>query len=160
MPSVFGNNLHIVVLLLVLASTACKEPQILFPPVMDTQTRGYCGTCHMAFQPSMLPAASWRLMMTDLDDHFEEKVVLKPAAIKHISNYMVANAGDSKASGEAGRVALQGLNNNATLQRITAAPYFKKEHRFLENRILEEWVGSVANCPACHVGAWVGDYKR
>ena len=88
-----------------------------------------------------------------------ERVQLKPAALKHISAYLVANAGDSVVAGEAGRLALQGLQGNATLQRITAAPYFKNEHRFLENRILDEWVGSVANCPACHVGAWVGDYK-
>lgn len=142
------------------SGTACNQQQILFPPVMDFQTRGYCGNCHMAYQPSMLPAASWRVMMAGLDDHFEEKVVLKPGAIKHIEAYLVGNAGDTEAAGEAGRLALQGLAENTTLQRITATPYFKKEHRFLENRILEEWVGSVANCSACHVGAWVGDYKQ
>lgn len=127
---------------------------------MDTQTRGYCGVCHMAYQPSMLPSASWRLMMESLEDHFEESIKLKPAARDHISAYLIANAGDTTAAGHAGRVAMQGLQPNANLQRITAAPYFKQEHRFLENRILEEWVGSVANCPACHVGAWVGDYKQ
>jgi hypothetical protein len=114
----------------------------------------------MTYQPSMLPAASWRIMMHNLDDHFEAQGVLPLAPIKHISAYLVANAGNTDAAGEAGRVALDGLHENTTLQRITAAPYFKREHRFLENHILEEWVGSVAYCTACHVGAWVGDYTR
>ena len=143
---------------IVFALSACKDDQIIFPPVMDAQTRGYCGSCHMAFQPSMLPAASWHLMMKELDDHFKEKVELKPAVNKHITDYLVENAGDSELAGEAGRIALKGLSQNSTMQRITDTPYFKEEHSFLKNRILEEWVDSVANCTACHVGAWVGDY--
>ena len=136
----------------------CKDRQLIFPPVMDAQTRGYCGSCHMAFQPSMLPAASWRLMMKSLDDHFKEVVELKASTSHHITQYLVANAGDNPASGEAGEIALQGLDKNANLQRITNTPYFKKEHRSLDNRILDDWVGSIANCTVCHVGAWVGDY--
>ena len=114
----------------------------------------------MAYQASMLPAASWRLMMKELDNHFKEKVELKPAAITHISEYLELNAGDKQAAGETGQVALQGLGQNANLQRISNTPYFKDEHRFLKNRILDDWVGSIANCTACHVGAWVGDYKE
>ena len=139
---------------------ACKDQQLIFPPVTDAPTRGYCGSCHMAFQPSMLPAASWERMMRELDDHFKEQVKMKPAAIAQVSNYLVANAGDTKTAGEAGRIALQGLEENSSLQRITNTPYFKGEHRFLSNRILDDWVGSLANCTACHVGAWVGDYRE
>lgn len=127
---------------------------------MDAETRGYCGSCHMAYQPAMLPAASWHLIMSSLDDHFNEKVVLKPGMVRHIASYHVANAGDSKAAGKAGQIALQGLGKDARPLRITDTPYFKQEHNFLENRILGEWVGSAANCTVCHVGAWVGDYLR
>ncbi len=143
-----------------LGLVACKEKQLIFPPVTDAPTRGYCGTCHMAFQPSMLPAASWERMMQELDDHFKEQVKMKPAAIARVRDYLVANAGDTKTAGEVGRVALQGLEENSSLQRITITPYFKDEHRFLNNRILDDWVGSLANCTACHVGAWVGDYRE
>ena len=160
MPNTSRSAFRLAVLLIAHTISGCKDQQLFFPPVLDAQTRGYCGICHMAYQPSMLPAASWRVMMDSLDDHFEEKVILKPAAIKHIGAYLVANAGDSIIAGEAGRMALEGLQKHSTLQRITAAPYFKREHRFLENRILDEWVGSIANCTACHVGAWIGDYKR
>ncbi len=108
----------------------------------------------------MLPAASWRRMMEELNNHFKENIQLKPTVIKHITGYLVSNSGDSAAAGAAGRIALRGLRPNADLQRITETPYFKDEHGFLANRVLEEWVGSVANCTACHVGAWVGDYKE
>ncbi|WP_455206905.1 hypothetical protein [Kaarinaea lacus] len=145
---------------LALAFSACTEEQILFPPVMDAEIRGYCGSCHMAYQPSMLPAASWRLLMNSLDDHFNEKVTLKVDIQQHITSYHVTNAGDSKAAGKAGQIALQGLRKDASPLRITDTPYFKQAHHFLENRILGDWVGSAARCPVCHVGAWVGDYRR
>jgi hypothetical protein len=113
----------------------------------------------MAFQPSMLPAGSWHLIMNGLDDHFDEKIVLKPNLQKSISHYHVINAGDNAAAGNAGRIALTGLHPNKNPLRITDTPYFKQEHSFLENRVLDDWVGSAANCPVCHVGAWVGDYR-
>lgn len=147
-----------ILLLPVFAFTACTGEQIIFPPVTDAETRGYCGSCHMAYQASMLPAGSWRLIMDGLDDHFDDKVKLKPETIKHITNYHVVNAGDGYAAGKAGQIALKGLRKDATPLRITDTPYFKQEHNFLENRILGDWVGSAANCPVCHVGAWVGDY--
>ena len=149
----------VILVMSTLLITACKEKAVIFPAVMHAPTRGYCGSCHMAYQPSMLPAASWRVMMERLDDHFDEKISLKATAKKDITRYLIANAGDVEKIGDPGRIALDGLQKNARLQRITQTPYFLKEHRFLENRILEEWVGSVANCPACHVGAWVGDYR-
>ena len=147
-----------IILILAFAFSACTGKQTIFPPVMDAKTRGYCGSCHMAFQPSMLPAASWRLLMTELDDHFDEKITLKSDMVQHITAYHVINAGDSNIAGKAGEIALQGLRKDARPLRITDTPYFKQEHKFLDNRILGEWVGSAANCPVCHVGAWVGDY--
>lgn len=97
-------------------------------------------------------------MMDGLDDHFDEKIILKQDTKRHIRNYHVANAGDRDGAGKAGQLALLGLRPNKNPQRITDTPYFKQEHHFLDNRILDEWVGSAANCPVCHVGAWVGDY--
>lgn len=98
--------------------------------------------------------------MNSLDDHFDEKIVLKPGTLNSIQHYHVINAGDSAAAGIAGQIALAGLAPHKNPLRITDTPYFKKEHNFLENRILDDWVGSAANCPVCHVGAWVGDYRR
>ena len=137
----------------------CSREQIIFPPVTDAKVRGYCGSCHMAYQPSMLPAASWRLIMNSLDDHFDDSISLKSEMRQHITSYHVTNAGDNQAAGQAGQIALQGLRTDAKPLRITDTPYFKQEHNFLENRILGEWVGSPANCPVCHLGAWVGDYQ-
>lgn len=146
-------------LISVLLLAACSREGLIFPPVTDAKVRGYCGSCHMAYQPSMLPAASWRLIMHSLDDHFDDSVSLKPEMQQHITTYHVANAGDSEAAGRAGQIALRGLRADAKPLRLTDTPYFKQEHHFLENRILGDWVGSPANCPVCHLGAWVGDYQ-
>ncbi len=155
----FRLILKLSLFILLLSAASCSDKNIIFPPVLDAKTRGYCGSCHMAFQPSMLPAGSWRLIMDSLDEHFEQKIELKPPVKTSIQNYHVSNAGDSIKAGKAGQIALRGLTPNINPLRITDTPYFKKEHTFLENRILDDWVGSVANCPVCHVGAWVGDYQ-
>ena len=42
------------------------------PPVTHEPTLQECGECHMAFQPALLPAESWRRIMTGLSDHFGE----------------------------------------------------------------------------------------
>ena len=152
-------NLSLVSLVTMLTSISCSDPQVIFPPVMDAKTRAYCGSCHMAYQPSMLPTGSWRLIMENLDDHFDEKIELKSDLFQSISQYHVSNAGDKITAGVAGQIALQGLDPNKNPLRITDTPYFKQEHNFLENKVLDDWVGSAANCPVCHVGAWVGDYR-
>ena len=150
---------YILTLTLVTMLIACSRDQIIFPPVTDAKIRGYCGTCHMAYQPSLLPAASWQLIMSSLNEHFDAKVTLKPGMLKHITAYHVTHAGDSESAGRAGRIAMEGLRADAKPLRITDTPYFKREHHFLENRILGDWVGSPANCQVCHLGAWVGDYQ-
>jgi hypothetical protein len=37
-----------------------------FPPVAEPVVKEECGSCHIAFAPSMLPASSWKRMMGDL----------------------------------------------------------------------------------------------
>jgi len=41
-----------------------------FAPVSDAVTREECGSCHLAFAPSMLPASSWKRMLAGLNRHF------------------------------------------------------------------------------------------
>ena len=47
-----------------------------FAPVTDPATLSECGSCHLAFPPSMLPAASWTRMMAELQDHFGDDASL------------------------------------------------------------------------------------
>lgn len=61
-------------------------------PVTHAPTRKECGECHMAFQPGLLPAASWKRIMDGLNDHFGEKATLAPDVAADIRAYLTRNA--------------------------------------------------------------------
>ncbi len=124
-----------------------------FPPVADKTTADECGSCHLAFPPSMLPAASWRKMMGQLDQHFGDDASVDAASADIITRYLTANAGDSSGLRFSGKL-LRDLAPGAAPLRITDLPRWKREHRKIR---AAEWadpkVKSKANCAACHEGA-------
>ena len=130
-----------------------------FPPVSEPLVREECGSCHLAFAPSMLPAASWRKMMGELDRHFGEDATVDPEIARKITAWLVANAGDSGGS-RYGAKLLRGVDAGAAPQRITGLPKWVREHREVPDW---EWrhkeVRSKANCVACHADAERGYYE-
>src|SRR5690606_13621284 len=63
-----------------------------FPPVADPVVKEECGSCHLAFAPSMLPARSWERMMATLGEHFGDDATVEPAVAARIAKYLVDNA--------------------------------------------------------------------
>jgi diheme cytochrome c len=130
-----------------------------FPPVTDKVTADECGSCHMAYPPSMLPAASWRRMMGELGRHFGDNASVDAQTAAHITRYLVDHAADTGGS-RYGRKLLQGVASGAAPQRISELPKWVREHDEVSPR---EWkqkdVGSKANCPACHVDANAGYFE-
>ncbi len=130
-----------------------------YPPVTDPEVKEECGSCHLAFPASMLPAASWQRMMQELDNHFGDNASVDPALAKKITAYLVANAGDT--GGQAyGSKLLRGVTPASAPQRITSLPKWVREHREVPDW---EWrhkdVRSKANCTACHADAELGHYE-
>jgi cytochrome c553 len=123
-------------------------------PVMPAQTNAKwtaeCGGCHMAFPPGLLPAASWKKLMTGLDKHFGTDASLPPAETKDITDYLVAHASNRWTA------------NSAPL-RISESEWFKTKHRADEINPAV-WkrasVKSPANCMACHGAADKGDFNE
>lgn len=124
-----------------------------FPPVQDPATLAECGSCHLAYPASMLPAAAWQKMMGELNRHFGEDASLDPQTTAAITRYLMANAGDAAGSAY-GRKLLRGVAVGAAPQRITTLPTWVQEHRKVPKT---DWskpeVGSKANCAACHQDA-------
>ncbi len=124
-----------------------------YPPVTDKLTLQECGSCHLAYPASMLPAASWQRMMGDLQHHFGDDASLDAATAATITRYLTANAGDAGGARHA-RKLLRGVAVGDAPLRITELPKWKREHREVSDR---EWaskkVGSKANCGACHTDA-------
>jgi hypothetical protein len=45
----------------------------------DLLFRAECGSCHLAYPPGLLPAASWQRIMIRLEGHFGDDASLDPA---------------------------------------------------------------------------------
>lgn len=109
-----------------------------------------CASCHMAFPPGLLPAASWRKLMGGLDKHFGADASLSPAEVTEISAFLEKNASNRWSA------------KSAPL-RITESAWFKSKHREGEIAV-SVWkrpsVKSPSNCMACHAGADQGDFNE
>ncbi len=128
------------------------------PPVTDPVVRKECGACHMAFQPTFLPARSWNRLLDGLADHFGEEAGLPTDTVEIIRAYLTANAGDVTSTGIA-RKYLRWVAPNGTPQRITENPAFLREHRFPEAVWKDPKVVTKSNCLACHGDAQTGRYE-
>lgn len=121
-------------------------------PVMPTQSNAQwvaeCGSCHMAFPPGLLPAASWKKVMGGLDKHFDTDASLPPADTQAITNYLVKHASNRWTA------------NTAPL-KITDGEWFKTKHRAseIDPAVWQRAsVKSPSNCIACHRAADKGEF--
>jgi cytochrome c553 len=156
MKSIKLNQLLIVTALVVssLGAYAKYNGEDRGKPVMPSQVNAKwaaeCGGCHMAFPPGLLPAASWKKIMTVLDKHFGTDASLSPADAKEITDYLVKHESNRWTS-------------NAAPLRISESEWFKSKHRGDEINPAV-WkrasVKSPANCMACHNGADKGDFNE
>ena len=126
------------------ATTARGDEMERVPPVTHAATQKECGECHMAYQPALLPAASWSRVMEGLADHFGERATLPDAVTAEIRAYLTGNAG----------------RGDGRLLRITEQRWWLDEHDFRADIWRRKEVGSKANCQACHRLAEKGDYDR
>lgn len=131
-----------------------------FVPVGDPVVKEECGSCHLAFAPSMLPASSWQRLMANLTDHFGDNASLDAATEAKITGYLVANAADAGGRRLNDRM-LQGISAATAPLRITELSWWQHKHRKVP---AWEWrhkdVRTKANCVACHTAAEQGYYDE
>ncbi len=109
-----------------------------------------CGACHLAYPPQLLPAESWRAMMTQLDKHFGADASLDVKTAGEIRAFLEANAGGNKRE----------ATGKPTL-RITETRWFKHEHDEVPARVWSSpAVKQPSNCAACHTQAERGDFSE
>lgn len=117
------------------------------PPALYTQE---CASCHVAYPPGLLPAASWQRLMANLPRHFGTDASLDPAGLKELAGWLAGNAG----SGRRAREAPPG-------DRITRSAWFVREHDEVPARTWKlPAVKSPSNCSACHTRADQGDFDE
>lgn len=131
-----------------IAHDAMADGNLAAPP--NERWRAECGSCHIAYPPQLLPAQSWRRIMSELDKHFGTDASVDTTAAAEISAYL------ERYSGSARRTALSPDN-----LRITETLWFVHEHDEVPSAV---WrlpaVKSAANCAACHTTAEQGDFRE
>jgi hypothetical protein len=126
-------------------------------PVTDQTYKEACGQCHLAYQPELLPSASWLKILNQLNDHFGEEIEVDPDTRRMISEYLKSNGAESSSAKPARRI-MRSLGNS-TPTRITDIPYLRAKHHKISASILErKSIGSLSNCSACHATAAQGIY--
>lgn len=117
--------------------------------LQDPAYQKECGSCHLAFPPSMLSAGNWQKLMGGLAKHFGENAELPAAQAAPITEYLTRNAGNSART------------ESASL-RITDTEGFRRKHREVPKRALKPQgqVGSLTDCSACHTRAKEGSFQE
>lgn len=131
-----------------------------YTPVTDAVVKEECASCHIAYSPAMLPASSWKRIMSDLKNHFGDDASVDVATAVTIEAYLTANAADTGAGKVSGKL-LRGVSPASAPLRITELPKWVNEHRKVP---ASEWthkdVRSKSNCLACHRDAERGYYDE
>jgi hypothetical protein len=126
-------------------------------PVTNETYKETCGECHFAYQPGLLPSASWVKIMNQLDDHFAEEIEADPVTIKTISDYLKMNGAENSSAKRSKKI-MRSLGNQVPM-RISDISYIREKHHDLDPAIFKrKSVGSLANCVACHITAEKGVY--
>lgn len=140
---------------------AGKSARVGVAPVTDPLYRQECGSCHMPYQPGLLPARSWIRVMAGLDNHFGENAELSGADRDRLLQYLVQHAADHAAYERSARIR-SSLGPGEAPLRISETPYIARKHRELPARAVgpTAQVKSLSQCQACHRGAERGTYNE
>ncbi|RAU23083.1 cytochrome C [Paramagnetospirillum kuznetsovii] len=128
------------------------------PPITDPVTLKACGECHMAFQPSFLPARSWDKMMANPADHFGDNATMAPDKAAQIRKVLMDGAADTN-GGRMGSKVMKRQAAGATPLRITETAWFQRKHDLPERVWKRPGVVTKSNCVACHPAAEKGIYE-
>jgi len=121
------------------------------PAATNAAWKSECGSCHVPYPPSLLPAASWRAIMAGLDRHFGNDATIDAATAAAIEAFLVANAGRDRSKPPTAEPIL----------RITETRWFRHEHDDVAAATFESpAVKSAANCGACHLNADSGRFSE
>ena len=149
--------------LMLMAGAACQIAALSARPALgmpsgplDPTYAQECGSCHMAYPPSLAPSQRWIAIMDGLSDHFGEDASLEPGLMSRIRAYLTMNAAekwDTRAAHE-----LQRSNPQDPL-RLTATPFWIRMHQGISESVFKsKAVGAKGACEKCHGDASMGRF--
>jgi hypothetical protein len=130
-------------------------------PVTDKQYQDECAECHFAYQPGLLPAKSWEVLLTAeaLRKHFGVNAELDNDILKVIHDYAVDNAADKSYYKQSRKIAVATAEGPAPL-RITELRHISRKHHDIPEKMIKGNIGvkSLSFCDKCHTQAEAGVY--
>lgn len=147
---------HIVIAMVAVTSSLTAQAryngeergQPVMPTHVNAKWQQECAGCHLAFPPGLLPAASWKKLMSGLDKHFGTNASLNPQDTAVIADFLARNASNRWTS-------------SAAPLRITDGKWYKAKHSEVAAAVWKRAsVTSHSNCAACHAGADKGIFDE
>jgi hypothetical protein len=109
-----------------------------------------CASCHLAYPPALLPAATWQRLMQNLPRHFGTDASLDAPRTQQISAWLQSHAGSGRRAQEA-----------PPEDRVTRAAWFVRKHREVAAEVWKRpAVRSASQCGACHPAAAEGRFSE
>ena len=109
-----------------------------------------CSSCHVAYPPGLLPAASWQRIMGNLAKHYGTDASLDDATTREITAWLKDHAGTGRR-----------VSEEPPQDRISKSNWFVRKHDEVSASTFKRAsIGSAANCSACHANAAKGDFNE
>lgn len=125
----------------------------------DPLWREECGSCHLAFHPSLLPARSWNRLFDGTGDHFGDDLYLEQDTVATLRRFHTTHAAEHAPTEAAWRM-IHTLEADAVPLRITETPLWRDTHHRIAEAVWSSApVNSRANCGACHLDAGEGTFE-
>lgn len=106
-----------------------------------------CSACHVAYPRTLLPAASWQRIMSNLSNHFGADASIADADVARIATWLSAGAATRR--------------EPPPDDRITRSAWFVREHDGVPSTVWKRpAIRSAANCAACHPQADQGNFNE
>lgn len=132
-----------------------RQPELITAPAVYKHE---CGACHMAFPPNILPAESWKKMLSNLDDHFGDYAACDEESRREIEKFLLRNSAE-KTLDEAAVKFLDSIDKNDPL-RATSSGFWKRKHDDIKPEVYKRAsITSKLNCTACHKWAEYGSFE-
>ena len=137
------------IVLAIVATPVSADERALRTPLLPRYQQE-CSSCHVAYPPGLLPAASWQRLIGGLPRHFGTDASLDAPAAAELNTWLTANAARPRRAVEV-----------PPEDRITRSFWFARKHHEVP---LAVWkrpaIGSAANCAACHPDAAQGRFDE
>lgn len=118
-----------------------------------------CSSCHFLYQPWLLPARSWKVLLDESDKHFGDNLALDDETKKELLAYLSSNSSERFGSRWAQKITSS--SEGTTPKRIMDVPWIKKEHREVGASVFKRpSIGSASNCGACHTKGAEGNFEE